>query len=79
MPELPAPTRILKTRTFARWSKREDLTDSELAGAVSEMQRGLIDARLGGGVFKKRVAKRGQGKSGGYRAMEIQHGKQENA
>ena len=61
--------RTLKTRTFARWSRREGLTDGELADAVAEMQNGLIDARLGGGVFKKRVARRGQGKSGGYRVI----------
>lgn len=69
MPTDPTPARVLKTRTFARWAKRAGLGDSELAGAVSEMKEGLVDARLGGGVFKKRVAKRGQGKSGGYRVI----------
>ena len=69
MPADPRPFRILKTRTFARWAKREDLADGELAGAVSEMKAGLIDARLGGGVLKKRIARRGQGKSGGYRVI----------
>jgi hypothetical protein len=69
MPTDPTPARVLKTRTFARWAKRAGLGDSELAGAVSEMKEGLVDARLGGGVFKKRVAKRGQGKSGGYRVV----------
>ncbi len=33
------------------------------------MQQGLIDARLGGGVVKKRVARAGQGKRGGYRTI----------
>lgn len=65
----PTPARVLKTRTFARWARREGLVDGELAVAVSEMKEGLIDARLGGGVFKKRVAKQGQGKSGGYRVI----------
>jgi len=65
----PSPARVLKTRTFARWAKREGLADVELAGAASEMKEGLIDARLGGGVFKKRIAKRGQGKRGGYRVI----------
>ena len=69
MPAEPAPARVLKTRTFTRWAKREDLTDRELCDAVSEMRSGLIDARLGGGVLKKRIAKRGQGKSGGYRVI----------
>lgn len=65
----PRPVHLLKTRTFARWAKREDLADGELAGAVAEMKAGLIDARLGGGVLKKRIARRGQGKSGGYRVI----------
>ena len=69
MPPDPTPARVLKTRTFARWARREGLGDGELAAAVTEMKEGLIDARLGGGVFKKRVAKRGQGKSGGYRVI----------
>ena len=30
---------------------------------------GLIDAHLGGGVIKQRIARPGQGKSGGYRSV----------
>jgi len=33
------------------------------------MQKGLVDARLGGGLVKKRVARPGQGKRGGYRVL----------
>jgi hypothetical protein len=33
------------------------------------MIRGLYEADLGGGLFKKRIARRGQGKSGGFRTM----------
>ena len=60
---------IYKTRTFARWVKREGLTDRDLCDAVVEMQKGLIDARLGGGLIKKRVARSGHGKRGGYRGI----------
>ena len=63
--------RILKTRAFARWARRERLPDDSLLAAVEEMAAGLIDARLGGGVFKKRIAKLGQGKSGGYRVILV--------
>jgi hypothetical protein len=31
--------------------------------------RGLIDADLGGGVIKQRIARQGGGKSGGFRAL----------
>jgi len=61
--------RALKTRTFARWAKREGLTDDVLAAALSEMAKGLIDARLGGGVVKKRIASGEQGKRGAYRVL----------
>jgi hypothetical protein len=60
---------VFKTRVFARWAKREHLKDGDLCGAVSEMLQGLIDAKLGGGVVKKRVARAGQGKRGGYRTI----------
>jgi hypothetical protein len=60
---------IFKTRSFARWVKREGLTDRDLGNAVVEMQKGLIDARLGGGLIKKRVARSGHGKRGGYRVI----------
>lgn len=58
-----------KTRTFARWMKREGLTDRDLRVALAEMRNGLIDARLGGGLVKKRIARAGRGKSGGYRVL----------
>jgi hypothetical protein len=40
---------------FARWARKEGVTDRALPAAVAEMESGLIDARLGGGLFKKRV------------------------
>ena len=61
--------RVLKTRWFARWSRREGLGDAHLRVAVDEMRDGLVDAALGGGLVKKRVARPGGGKSGGYRTL----------
>ena len=60
---------IFKTRSFARWVKREGLTDRDLRNAVVEIQKGLVDARLGGGLIKKRIARSGHGKRGGYRVI----------
>jgi len=37
--------------------------------AVQEIRRGLLDADLGGGVVKKRVALPGKGKRGGVRTL----------
>lgn len=62
-------TRILKRRDFARWQAGERLSDAALCKAVQEMESGLIDADLGGFLYKKRVARSGGGKSGGYRTL----------
>ena len=60
---------VMKTRHFNRWAKKAGLLDKALLSAVSEMIEGLIDADLGGGVLKKRVALPGKGKSGGARTL----------
>jgi hypothetical protein len=59
----------MKTRHFHRWAKKAGLLDKSLLSAVSEMIKGLIDADLGGGVLKKRVALPGKGKSGSTRTL----------
>ena len=58
-----------KTKAFARWASGEGLGDDALTLAVAEMEQGLIDARLGGQVVKKRVALPGRGKRGGARTL----------
>lgn len=58
-----------KTRMFAKWANGAGLDDDALAMAVEEMERGQIDARLGGEVVKKRLALRGRGKRGGVRTL----------
>jgi len=62
-------TRILKRKDFARWQAGEKLADAALCKVVQEMKSGLIDADLGGFLYKKRVARPGAGKSGGYRTL----------
>lgn len=60
---------IYKTRHFNRWAGKTLLSDELLRRAVEEMTNGLIDADLGGGVFKKRIALPGRGKSGSTRTL----------
>lgn len=60
---------IYKTKVFDRWAKEQGLTDQSLCQAISEINAGLIDADLGGGLYKKRVARTGKGKSGGFRTL----------
>jgi hypothetical protein len=61
--------RIYKIMGFTRFQRRERIGDASLTEAVSNADRGLIDADLGGGLIKQRVARPGQGKSGGFRTL----------
>ncbi len=61
--------RIFKNKLFDKWTHKEGITDKMLRVAVAEMEDGLIDADLGGNVYKKRVALQGRGKRGGARTL----------
>jgi hypothetical protein len=61
--------RSFKTRAFAKWMRKTELRDQALCQALIEMAHGLIDADLGGGVLKKRIALPGRGKSGSSRTL----------
>jgi hypothetical protein len=61
--------RVLKTKLFARFARRERIEDAALCLAIERANKGLIDADLGGGVIKLRVARMGEGRSGGYRTL----------
>lgn len=61
--------RAFATKEFARFARREHLGPDQLCEAVNRASSGLVDADLGGGVIKQRVARRGQGRSGGFRTI----------
>jgi hypothetical protein len=61
--------RVFKTKSFARFARKARLVDDILCAAIANASRGLIDADLGGGVVKQRVARQGEGKSGGFRTI----------
>ena len=60
-----------KTKAFARFAGREGLEDAALCEAVRRARDGLIDADLGGGVIKQRIARKGGGRSGGFRTIVL--------
>lgn len=60
---------IFKTKWFARFSRKERIGDAALRDAISQAERGLISAALGGDLIKQRIARSGEGKSGGYRTL----------
>jgi|HubBroStandDraft_4_1064222.scaffolds.fasta_scaffold133034_3 hypothetical protein len=61
--------RVFKTRLFSKWARTVKLSDKQLKQAVEEMEKGLIDADLGGFIYKKRIALSGRGKRGGTRSV----------
>jgi hypothetical protein len=60
---------VLKTKTFAKFAHREEISDGRLSEAIRRAEKELIDAELGGGLIKQRVARAGEGRSGGYRTI----------
>lgn len=61
--------RIFKGADFNDWANDEQISDESLLKAVREIMGGLVDANLGGGLLKKRVALEGRGKRGGARTI----------
>ncbi len=61
--------RIFKNAWFAQFCGKQRISDATLVDAVSRAERGIVDADLGGGVIKQRIARAGRGKSGGYRTI----------
>lgn len=61
--------RVLKTKTFQRWAAKIGVSDAALLSTVAQMENGLIDADLGGNLYKQRVALPGRGKSGSSRTL----------
>jgi hypothetical protein len=63
--------RIFKTKWFDKFASKNGIDDLTLVEAVERAKNGLIDADLGGGVIKQRIAREGQGKSRGYRSIIV--------
>ena len=60
---------VFVTRWFGKFAKKERLPDSRICEAVNRAESGLIDADLGGGLIKQRIAGSGGGRSGGFRTL----------
>ena len=63
--------RIFKTKAFMRFANKAGIADGSLCEAVRDAGQGLIAASLGGGLIKQRIARTGQGKSGGFRTLIV--------
>jgi len=63
--------RVFKNKVFTRFADKNGIDDRQLCDAAQRAERGLIDADLGGGVIKQRVARPGKGRSGGFRTIVL--------
>lgn len=63
--------RVFKNAWFGRFARKEKISATALWEAVERAEKGLIDADLGGGVIKQRIARPGGGKSKGYRSIVL--------
>ena len=63
------PQQTYKTKWLARFTRREGIADADLLEAIERAELGLVDADLGSGLIKQRVARKGKGRSGGYRMI----------
>jgi len=60
---------LYKTKSFARWAKKEKIGDDVLKNTIQEITAGMAHAKLGSGLIKQRLPRIGQGKRGGYRTV----------
>ena len=61
--------KIFQNAWFRRFIRKEKISVNMLCDAVERADNGQIDADLGGGVIKQRMARIGSGKSKGYRSI----------
>jgi len=61
--------RVFKYNRFSRFASKEGITDRELLEVVNQLEAEQADANLGGDVYKIRIARQGEGKSGGHRVI----------
>ena len=63
--------RIFAIKQFHKWAQSNGLTDDLLRNAVDEVEKGIVDANLGGNLYKKRIATKGRGKSRSVRTLLV--------
>lgn len=63
--------RVFKNAWFERFARKEKISAEALWEAVERAEQGQIDADLGGGVIKQRIARPSGGKSKGYRSIVL--------
>ena len=70
--------KVYKTREFARLCRNASVADWDLCEAAERAEKGLVDASIGKFLIKQRIARRNEGRSGGFRAI-VFHGQGDRA
>jgi hypothetical protein len=63
--------KVFKTRTFHRFCLKSGVSDANLCDAIARLLRGQVDAELGSGLVKQRIARPNEGRSGGFRSVIV--------
>jgi len=63
--------RIFKNKSFHQFAKKEGIADDELREVVKKLENGQYYADLGGSVYKMEIARKREGKHGGYRSIVV--------
>ncbi|MFZ4762261.1 MAG: type II toxin-antitoxin system RelE/ParE family toxin [Alphaproteobacteria bacterium] len=63
--------KIYKSKSFAKFTKKEGISNQKLFDTVNDAEKGIIYADYGDGVIKQRISRKGGGKSGGYRSIVL--------
>ena len=63
--------KVFQNAWFGRFARKEKISADALWDAVERAENGQVDADLGGGVIKQRIARPGESKSKGYRSIVL--------
>lgn len=63
------PLQVLLDVEFGRWARKAGLSADAIRKAAEEIENGLVDARLGGFLIKKRIGAPGMGKRRAFRTI----------
>lgn len=61
--------RVFAQKRFCKWAEKEGIDHAKLFETAMDAVAGQVEADLGGYLFKKRLARDGEGKSGDYRTI----------
>ncbi len=61
----------LKTKWFHKWSEKNSISNKNLLKAIENISKNYGIVNLGGGLYKVRVARSGQGKRGSFRTIIV--------